>query len=114
MSDKEYLKKFVEECSKSMPEESDEKFIGWENLIYILVGYSLRLLLPELKKWMKLGAETIAIKRLEIKKKLVDYAKERELDFPQAEIAAEVIADKIDRENLDKIIKALEAEKENK
>ena len=40
------------------------------------------------------------LKRQEIKKKLVQYAVEKELDFPQAERAAEVVSNRLDDNTL--------------
>jgi hypothetical protein len=69
-------------------------------------------MLPELKEWLKLAASAIAPKRLEIKKRLVDYAAEKELDFPQAEIAAGKVADKLDEKTIKQVVNALKAEAE--
>ncbi len=104
----DYLNEFVKECASDAPETTDEKFIGWEGLLFTLVGFGLKALVPELKEWIKLGTSAIAIKRLEIKKKLIDYAEKKELDFPAAEKAAEVISNNINEENITKIINALE------
>lgn len=108
MDNKQFLTDFIKECSEAKPESTDEKFVGWEGLVGVLVGAGLKILLPELKEWMKLGASYISLKRQELKKKLIDYAKEKELDFPAAEKAAGVIADRVNEENLGEIINALE------
>ena len=108
MDNQNFLEDFVKECAETKPEAMDEKFVGWEALISILVYEGVRTILPELKEWIKLGATVMTLKRLELKKKLIDYATKKELDFPAAEKAAEVIADKINEENLGKIINALE------
>jgi hypothetical protein len=49
----------------------------------------------------------ITLQRQAVKKKLMEYAREKELDFPEAEKAAGVITDKIDERNLGKIVKEL-------
>lgn len=103
-----YLEDFIKECFESKPETPKEKFIGWEEIIFTLVGFGLKLILPELKEWVKLGTSVIVVKRLEIKKKLIEYAAKKELDFPAAEKASEVISDKINEENIYSLINALE------
>jgi len=103
----DYLKEFVKECASDAPETTDDKFIGWEGLLFTLVGFGLKALVPELKEWIKLGTSVIALKRLELKKHLIDYAEKKELDFPAAEKAAEVISNKINAENITNIIDAL-------
>jgi hypothetical protein len=110
MDGKAYLETFVRECSAVQPEATEEKFIGWEPLLAILVFEGLKCILPELKEWVKLGATVVAIKRQELQKKLVEYARDKELDFPAAEQAAEVIASKVNEENLSRLVTALEAE----
>ena len=102
------LEDFINECSAEKLEPTEEKFIGWEPLLSILVYQGLKWLLPEIREWVKLGATTIALKRLELKKRLTDYALDKELDFPAAEKAAQVVADNINEENVQGIIQALE------
>jgi hypothetical protein len=108
MDSQKFIEDFIKECSQSKPEVTDEKFIGWEGLVSILVYEGIKMLLPELKEWIKIGATAIATKRLEFKKRLEAYAMGKELDFPAAEKAAQVIADKINEKNVAKLIKALE------
>ena len=108
MDNQSYLDEFIAECATETPGPTNERFIGWESLISVLVGSGLTLLLPELKEWVKLGATAITLKRLEIKKRLLDFAKEKELDYEKAEKAAGVIADKINEKNIGKLIPALE------
>jgi hypothetical protein len=110
MDDKTYVENFVKECSETQLETTGEKFVSWETLFTILVYEGLRLLLPELKEWVRLGAAAVAMKRQELKKQLVAYAKEKELDFPAAEKAAAAIADKINEKTLGRIVKGLQAE----
>ena len=105
MDNQSYLDEFIAECATETPGPTNERFIGWESLISVLVGSGLTLLLPELKEWVKLGATAITLKRLEIKKRLLDFAKEKEFDY---EKAASVIADKINGKNINKLISALE------
>jgi hypothetical protein len=110
MPDSSYLKDFIKECASVKPEPAGERAIGWEDTVFILVGYGLKLLLPELKEWLKLGASVITMKRLEIKRRLLDYAKQRELDFQEAARAADVIVEKIDEKNIGQLVAALEKE----
>ncbi|MGA1839568.1 MAG: hypothetical protein ACMUIU_02995 [bacterium] len=99
---------FIKDCAISADEETKEKFVGWESLIAILIYQGIRLMLPEIKEWFKLGAQANALKRQEIKKKLVNYALEKELDFPQAEQAAEIISQRLDEKTLKDIIEVFE------
>lgn len=99
---------FIKDCAISTNEETKEKFTGWESLIAILIYQGMKLMLPEIKEWFKLGAQAIALKRQEIKKKLLDYALEKELDFPQAEKAAEIISQRLDENTLKDIIEVFE------
>jgi hypothetical protein len=108
MTNPAYLQSFVKECSEASVETTGEKFTGWESLVGILVYKAMRLLLPELKEWLKLGAAAVALKRQELRDRLIQYAKEKELDFPQAEKAAGQIANRIDEMNLPKIVAELE------
>ena len=110
MNSQSYLQEFIKECSEAKPASTDEKFVGWEDLIFVLAGIGLKALLPELREWLKLGAMTITTKRLELKKKLVDYAKQRELDYQEAEKAAGVIVGKIDEKNISSLVTALESD----
>ena len=103
------LKTLVDDCIESVEYEDKDKFIGWESIISVLVYQGLLILLPELKEWLKLGASVIVLKRQEIKKKLVEYAAEKELDFPQAEIAAGKVAERLDEEKVKQVIAAFEA-----
>ena len=108
MSRQSYLQEFIKECSEAKPASTDEKFVGWEDIIFILAGIGLKALLPELREWVKLGAIVITTKRLELKKKLLDYAKQQELDYQAAEQAAGVIVEKIDEKNIAPLVAALE------
>jgi hypothetical protein len=102
-----YLDEFVKSCLDDIPERGDEKFLDWDTLMTILVYEGLiRLSLPLLKDWLKLGVAGADLMRQKIKKRLIDYAHEKELDFPQAEKAAEAIVNKISEKNIEKIIKS--------
>ena len=51
----------------------------------------------------------ITLKRQELRKKLIAYAEKMELDFPEAEQAAGIIADRITEENVEHLIKSLDS-----
>ena len=104
-----YLDAFIKECTAAKPADSAEKFMGWDDVVCVLAGATLRTFLPELKEWFKLGALVITTKRMELRKKLENYAMEKELDFSSAQKAAEVIAGRINEKNIQKIIEALES-----
>ena len=55
-----------------------------------------------------MGTAVMDLKRQEIKKKLVQYALEKELDFPQAERAAEIVSHRLDDKTLKDILDGLE------
>ena len=46
--------------------------------------------------------------KTEIKKRLVEYAARKELDFPQAEMAASQVAERLNEETIEKVVDALE------
>ena len=108
MKQHESLQKLISDCVESIEYEKKEKFIGWESIVSVLVYQGLLIMLPELKEWLKLGANVIALKRQEIKKKLIAYAAEKDLDFPQAEIAAGKVADQLDEKKIKEIVTAFE------
>jgi len=108
MSRTPYLDQFIESCQQQAPTGAGERFIGWETIVTVLVIEGLRLLLPELREWAKLGASAIALKRQQLRERLRDYALEKELDFPAAEQAADVIAENINEDNLERIINDLQ------
>ena len=110
MSDSDYLKNFIQTCAQTRPDSEDQKFVGWEAVVAILVYQGLKVMLPELKEWLKLGGSLIALKRLEIRKKLESYALEKELDFQAAEQAAKNIAENITEDTLEDIVDALDAD----
>ena len=108
MAEDKFLQEFIQECSQAVGSETREKFVGWETILTVLVIEGLKMMLPELKEWVKLGATVITTKRLALQKRLEEYALEKELDFAKAEKAAAVIADNINEENVSRIIKELE------
>lgn len=108
MKNQDFLNDFIKQCSQNKPEFEGEKFIGWEQIIFTLIGFGLKAMVPELKEWIKLGAAAIALKRQELKEKLVEYAKEKELDFPTAELAAEEVSKNINADNITELIDSLE------
>ena len=110
MDNRSYIDEFIAECAAETPDGTVEKSIpiGWEDTIYVLVGFGLKTLLPEIKAWVKLGSSAITLKRLEIAARLRRYAREKELDYAKAEKAAGIIANKISEKNVNKLISALE------
>jgi hypothetical protein len=106
MANDQFLQNLINKCVESIDDTEKDRFIGWESLFSILVYQGLLIMLPELKEWVKLAASAIALKRLEIKEKLIEYAAEKELDFPQAEIAAGKVADQLNEETMKQVIKA--------
>ncbi len=79
MNEKENLDLFIKDCVLLANEESEEKFLGWESLIAILIYQGFKLMLPEVKEWLKIGTEAIALKRQEIKKDLLITRQEMSL-----------------------------------
>ena len=109
MAHDQFLQNFINDCVESVDDSEKDRFVGWESLFSILVYQGLLIMLPELKEWLKLAASAIALKRQEVKKKLVEFAAERELDFPQAEIAAGKVADKLYEKTIKQVVNALKA-----
>ncbi len=107
MENQPYLEEFIKTCAETEPEPGDEKFVGWESVVAVLVYEGIKLILPEIREWLKLGASAIALKRLEIRKQLVEYAEKKELEFPQAEKAAEAVANNLNEETLARIVNEL-------
>ena len=108
MSESDFLKNFAHEAAQEKPDTERFRSLGWEEVVFTLVGVGLKAILPELKEWIKLRASAIGVKRLEIQKRLTDYAREKKLDMQEAEKAAGVIADKITEENVEQLVEALE------
>jgi len=88
--------------------DTEKKFVEVETVLTILIYHGLRLLLPELKEWVKLGLSKIALKRAEIEKRLQEYALEQELDYDTAEKASRNIARNINEDNIQTILHELE------
>ena len=109
MAHDQFLQNFINDCVESVDDNEKDRFVGWESLFSILVYQGLLIMLPELKEWLKLAVSAIALKRLEIKERLIDYAAEKELDFPQAEIAAGKVSERLDENTLNEVVKAFEA-----
>lgn len=108
MEKPEEIESFIAECAVSLKDESgDKKFIGWETLITLLIYEGIRTFLPEIREWFKLGMTVITLKRLEIRKKLIEFAKKKELEFPQAEKAAKKVSDRLDDAMLKRIMSAV-------
>ncbi len=109
MAHDQFLQNLINDCIESIDDNEKDRFVGWESLFSILVYQGMLIMLPELKEWLKLAASAIALKRQEVKKKLIEFAAERELDFPQAETAAGKVSDRLDQNAIKEIVKALEA-----
>ena len=107
-----YLEEFAGQCAKERPPGTDEKFVGWEGLIFILVGVGLKVALPELKEWVRLGAQASSVLRQRLTTKLIEYAIEYELDFPAAEKASELVARRVNEDNVGALAEALESSQE--
>ena len=60
-------------------------------------------MLPEIREWLKLAVIPIDLKRQEIRKKLMEYAEKKELDFRQAEKAAGAVVKHITMEKIKKL-----------
>ena len=104
-----YLEEFASQCTQQGPPDTDEKFVGWEGLIITLVGVGLKVALPELKEWVRLGAQASSVLRQRLTTKLIEYATEHELDFPAAEKAAELVAQRVNEDNVGTLVEALES-----
>ena len=115
MANSTYVDEFIKACANEYVETTDEP--GGEKLtsaaiisiLTILVYHGLKVLLLELKEWVKLGAAQIALKRQEIEKKLIKYAETKELDYNAAKKAAALVAGKITDQNVEKLVKELES-----
>lgn len=91
--------------------DAEKKFIDMDTVVAILVFQGLKVLLPEIKEWIKLGLSAIVLKRMEIEKRLKDFALEKELDYRTAEKASKKIAANINEKNIKNIISELEESK---
>jgi hypothetical protein len=106
-ADKPALAELFNIAKNQITPETEVKFVGLESIITILVYHGLKFLLPELKEWLKLGFSVVVIKRLEIEKKLKEYAVEKELDYKTASDASGIIVKNINEDNIGKIISEL-------
>jgi len=96
---------FIKECSDSTEiEATTERIGGLETVLTIFVYEVIRPMLPEIREWLKLAIIPIDLKRQEIRKKLEDYALEKELDFKQAEKAANAIVKNFSVDKLKKLV----------
>ncbi|GEM_PF-2277262 len=95
---------FIKDCLAGAERKAtDEKIIGFEAVLTILVYEVVRPMMPEIRKWIELAIIPIDLKRQEIRKKLEEYALERELDFEQAEKAANAIVKNFSVDKLKKL-----------
>lgn len=108
------LQAFIDECVEayhSGPYDENTTRIASEaiaSIITVLVMGGLKLCLPELQEWMKLGMTKVALKRQQIEKKLKAYAEQKELDYEAAQKAAGIVAGRLNEENIESVVKALE------
>jgi hypothetical protein len=102
------LNDLIQKSRNGITTAAGKKFIDIDTVVTILVFQGLKMLLPEIKEWVKLGFSKIVLKRLEIEKRLKDYALEKELDFQTVAQATEKIAQNINENNISGIINELE------
>ena len=57
----------------------------------------------------QVGAQASSVLRQRLTKKLIEYATEHELDFPAAEKAAELVAQRVNEDNVGTLVEALES-----
>ncbi|OQX23617.1 MAG: hypothetical protein BWK80_25035 [Desulfobacteraceae bacterium IS3] len=100
------LDEFIKDCIAGAEQEADDEkaITGFETLVAIFVYAVIRPMLPEIRGWLELAIIPIDLKRQEIRKKLEVYAVEKELDFKQAEKAANAIVKNISVEKLKKLV----------
>lgn len=103
------LKRLFNEVKNEMPEQTDDKFVGAESIITILIFFGLKILLPEIQEWVKLGFAFIPLYRQKLEAKLKQYALEKGLDYKTAEIASAKIAEKINEDNISALINELQS-----
>lgn len=102
------LSKLLQDVKSEVPVEQGKKFIDPDTILTILIYQGIKMLLPELREWIKLGFSRIVLKRLEIEKRLKKYALEKELYYDYAEKAASKIAQNINEKNIKDVITELE------
>ncbi len=108
------LQAFVNECveeyhSGVYDENAKRSAADVAFIMTVLISQGLYIMLPEIREWLKLGVAVIALKRQELERKLQEYAREKELDYPTAEKAARIVADRLNEDNIEAVVKALEA-----
>ena len=102
------LDEVYQTCQAQAHEEPEnERFIGWEALYAVLIYEAIKLLLPEIKEWLKLPAMQLALFRQKLENKLKEYALEKELDYQKAEKAAARIVAAVDNNLLARLFKAV-------
>ncbi len=62
MSGKPAIENFIKECTQEIPKETNEKFVGWETLVTNLVIEGIKIILPEVREWVKLSTTAIFLK----------------------------------------------------
>lgn len=105
------LNELIYKTASQIQPDTEKKFVDIDTVVTILVFQGLKILLPEVREWIKLGLSKIVLKRLEIEKRLKDFALEKELDYRVAEKASEKIAKNINEHNIENIISELEESK---
>ena len=103
-----FLDELIDTTKAEIELDTSKKFIDIDSIVAILVYQGLKILLPELKEWIKLGFSKIVLKRLEIQKRLENFAREKELDFKIAQRATEKMVKHINEKNINSIIHELE------
>ncbi len=102
------LDEVYQTCQAQTHEEPEnERFLGWEAIYGVLIYEAIKVLLPEIKEWLKLPAIKLALFREKLEKKLKEHALEQELDYQKAEKAAERIVAAVDNNLLARLYKAL-------
>lgn len=102
------LNDLLQKTKAEIQPDPEKKFVDLDTVLTILIYQGLKILLPEIREWIKLGFSKIVLKRLEIEKRLKDYALEKELDFKMAEKSARKIALNINEKNIKSIIQELD------
>lgn len=109
-----YLDAFITKCKTEISSKQEQKYkdIG-DYVLAILITSGLKTILPELKQWIKLGTSAIVLKRMEIERRLEQYAARKELDMEEARKAAHIVAENVTKENITALVEALEHEQNN-
>lgn len=111
-----YVDTFIQEATTQIREsttaqESKTKLIGLDDIVVVLVLQGLlTLCLPILREWIALPITALNLKEMElrtrIKKKLMDYARNKNLDYESAEKAAHAITDKLSADTIKKLLQS--------